>query len=117
MQRRMHWAILIWATLWFGLILPAHPRGAVRIPGAPMACEDCASQPMGGDSDSPCHEDKKDPVGCCAVCHWVGKIDVVYVEFFTPAPLGLIERLELACDSQIERGVILFYGERAPPVA
>jgi hypothetical protein len=80
------WLVLVWFTLWMGVIMPGHTRGAVRLPGAgeATACESCCCataccETDRGDGNS---ETPADPARCCAVCY-------INATLNTPPPLTL----------------------------
>jgi hypothetical protein len=73
--------------VWFTLVVPAHQRGQIRLPGADLVQSSCchAKTARTCDTPTPAGErgepgDRDDPVRDCAVCHLVAKLT-------TPEPL------------------------------
>lgn len=74
MHRSVRLLLALFATAWFAVIMPAHQRGQIRLPGAAETASCCAAK-----SPTPGHcgdESQKDgdPVRSCAVCHLVAKL-------------------------------------------
>jgi hypothetical protein len=66
-------------AVWFAVVIPAHERGEVALPGTQGSgggdsC--CPVKPA--DDGPPCHDDgsDRDPVRRCALCQFVGTLDV-----------------------------------------
>lgn len=88
MERIVHIGMLLWAVLFFGVVVPGHQRGAVTVPDGTRASDGGeASRPYcplciavtTGDPSSP--GTPSDPARRCAICHLAGVID---------APTGLV---------------------------
>jgi hypothetical protein len=64
-------------AIWFAVVVPAHERGAVVVPGAEASSSCCPTKPSEG-SKPPCHDDQSDgdPVRRCALCQFLGTLDV-----------------------------------------
>jgi hypothetical protein len=106
--------LLIFFAAWFGVVMPVHRRGVVRLPGAAAYAKSCC-----GPSRSP-HEGSKpkssDPL--CAVCHFLATLDRPAAVGVDVPPLGLAEELRLPAPAKapvVERVAVNF--ERGPPVA
>lgn len=101
----MHMLVLAWAATWFVVIVPAHQRGVVTIPGAPGApgaerpaasCASCCES----EGDTPPGK-SDDPVRRCAVCHIVAKLDVPpAIEWFSPR-LGRVHCLPIDSPAEV----------------
>lgn len=78
--RLLHLAVLLFVSLWFGVIAPGHTRGTIKLGGmSPGHCSvaltaapstDCCEL-MGdaGESGESRPEAPVDPASCCAVCY------------------------------------------------
>jgi len=71
-------------TVWFAVVIPAHERGAVALPGTESSSALGGSGGSGGccpskpaDDAPPCHdgESDSDPVRRCALCQFIGTLD------------------------------------------
>lgn len=100
-SRPFHVAMLLFVTLWFGVIAPGHERGAVRLPGSDgchattsasaTAGRACCALLEEAEQDEP--QRSEDPASCCAICYLNGTLDVppplvIHVTF-----LGLLAEL------------------------
>ena len=92
-SRLVNLTMVLLLSGWFTIIVPAHQRGAIRLPGsdaqpaaAPGSCcsKTTASGCHGDPADSE-SEDPGDPVRSCAVCHLVAKLSTPDV-FIMPLP-------------------------------
>lgn len=91
-QKTAHWLVLVWFTLWMGVIAPGHTRGVVRLPGmddtsSASAC--CCTDTQGSCAPAtqtaetgPQDSTPADPAKCCAVCYFNATLN-------TPPPLTL----------------------------
>jgi len=94
---------LIWVLAWFGVILPGHQRGAVRLPGSSgtstdptqaasntdtRPCPLCVAEPGDGES-------RRTPVrgGCCALCQFMATLTTPPVFAFDPPDSYLLDLL------------------------
>ena len=123
-SRLLRWMVLGFACLWFGMLVPVHQRGQIRLSdgGATAAAAGHCSRP-----DAPCHrkaqDGKKQPEkpanrDNCAVCQ------LIIIGLHAPPPvtwydqrLGLIEvrAVERQADIAHCATILPFHG-RAPPV-
>jgi hypothetical protein len=85
-RRALHWLVLSFATLWFGVLVPVHNRGQIGVAGsgecasgAALACH--APKP-------PCHKQSPhsapQPARACAVCFFIAGLDA-------PPPVTVVE--------------------------
>jgi hypothetical protein len=114
-SRRLRWLVLGFACLWFGVLVPIHQRGQIKLPGprlsertdAASVSAHCARM---AEAVPACHikrhhaaepsvpgQTKPDTDGGgdaspddCAVCHYVLGLYVVPPVTFDFAPLGLL---------------------------
>lgn len=100
-HRRLTLALLAFLALWLGAVVPAHPRGLIRLggnsvpvspPGSPdpgtHAC--CARRPTAGQA----HESSRPgparpPVSDCAICYYIATLDVPPPVTIDLAPSGV----------------------------
>lgn len=105
-QRAIRILALVWVLAWFGVILPGHQRGVVRLPGlageataetsdstanrGTQPCPLCVSEPSTGDDDS-----RSVPVrgGCCALCQFMATLSTPPVFAFDPPDMDLLDLL------------------------
>jgi len=111
--------LLVTITLWFGVVVPLHPRGAIKLGGS------CASAPgrtccLPAKGTSPSQDSKSnkpfDPQ--CAVCHFVATLDLPVAIGLDVPSLGFVSVLPPVAPS--DAPVLLFtptWSERGPPVA
>jgi hypothetical protein len=72
-------------SLWFGVIVPGHERGAISVPGykspgaGKQACAPrpahCNSCPAPADDPAGPASPESDPASHCAICHLTGVLD------------------------------------------
>ena len=127
-RRALHWLVLGFATLWFGVLVPVHNRGEITLGGTANACTHhvtraslppChAAAAIPSSQDHDCPADAPRPKGACAVCFFIAGLDA-------PPPVTLIEtRLGFAGaapapaphDLPAARVTLPFHS-RAPPAA
>ena len=129
-HKTIQWLVLVWFTLWMGVIMPGHTRGIVRLPGmdeaqsrATCCCDDGtgACTPDGSTADAETEDDTPtDPAKCCAVCYFNATLN-------TPPPITLyspylvqldeIAYLARAAQTPHERISPDLYRGRPPPSA
>ena len=108
--------VLGFACLWFGMLVPIHQRGQIRLPGPSAAAADSpvassAARCARGGPDAPCRLQPQsnwpapDPArggndsesggggGGCAVCHFIAGLHAPPPVTVGPAPLGLLRVL------------------------
>lgn len=82
-SRVLRISVLAFVSVWFTLVVPAHSRGTVHLPGRDSAagaagdscgscCPKTATPAQDTDSDHP--RRPTDPVRCCAVCQLAMKL-------------------------------------------
>ena len=107
-SRRLRWLVLGFACLWFGVLVPIHQRGQIKLPGPRLSERaHAASLPSHcsrmGDPLSHCHKQQQTPGQAthdnnssdaspddCAVCHYILGLCFVAPVTFDFAPLGLL---------------------------
>jgi hypothetical protein len=118
-RRAVHWLVLCFATLWFGVLVPVHNRGEISLPGAPArAGSHCCP------ADSPDHDPDTTPdqaprsAGTCAVCFFIAGLDTpppVTVAPVRLGPAGVAPAEDLPSAPAAHRA--LPFHSRAPPRA
>ncbi|MBI1375034.1 MAG: hypothetical protein GC159_20135 [Phycisphaera sp.] len=123
MRQTLRIATLAWAIVWFGVFLPGHTRGVIKLPGTPTeACESCESKPSCCDKpradDDASHSRHKSSPDHCAVCELVAKLDTPVAIDLSLPPAGLVELLPPTTPQRVTpaRYASTLRG-RAPPVA
>jgi hypothetical protein len=89
-QASLQSRVLLWAALWFGLVVPFHQRGQIGLPGpsgkagmgdrAASPSASCCPPKRGEPSSPECQETRKSKparpsAGSCAVCFLVAQLD------------------------------------------
>ncbi|HEX4792545.1 MAG TPA: hypothetical protein VH370_02070 [Humisphaera sp.] len=114
-NRGLRISVLIFAALWFGVLLPVHTRGQIALPGDQSACEQahscCASSHEGHPTpDAPRKSHS------CAVCYLIATLDLpapMTVNAPPPTLAGLVRR-----DTPrriVSHTPLLTCSERGPP--
>ena len=124
------WLVLVWFTLWMGVIMPGHTRGVVRLPGmddrqADSACPCGDANSTGGPSSMTAEADTEedapaDPAKCCAVCHLNATLSTPPpATLYTPYLGQLDEIAYLLCGALTTPGRLSpeLYRGRPPPTA
>ena len=119
--------VLLWAAIWFGLVVPFHQRGQIGLPGqrsgtgSPAAS--CCARAEGEAAPAGCHESRKTKParpspGTCAVCFMVAQLDVPPAVTEAPVALDTLEILNenTPLSPSLARGYEPYLG-RAPPCA
>ena len=107
--------LLIFLAVWFGVIVPGHQRGAIKLPGAEQA-ENCCRLTRDGATPDKTPAPRQDPGRHCAICYIAGlleqptTIDLPAIEL---RPLGELAVAESA-DLLSAESDHVFQG-RAPP--
>jgi hypothetical protein len=114
-RRGLRIAILVFVTLWFGVLVPIHTRGQIPIPGDCSAQSDwrqCCARTHRGDSHS------RLPVRphACGVCYVIATLDlppelILYVP--PPSPSEPVDRVAPVIHVSIAARTTCL--ERAPP--
>ena len=100
-SRRLRWIVLGFAFLWFGMLVPVHQRGQMKLPGSVRAAEPASNCSRASDPASACHKQKqgtgKDDApgraGDCAVCHFIAGLQAPPPTVVYETRLGLLEVL------------------------
>lgn len=92
---------LLWICLWYGLIVPAHQRGQITLPGATISTSCCANKAITGESKAPCAPStpaapSEERIRACFVCYIVGVTQPAPEFRFTPPPSYLLAEIEPA---------------------
>ena len=124
-RRALHWLVLCFATVWFGVLVPVHNRGEIRLPGAATSEAKPAPAPAGhchatapSEGRPPCHDPAGESGGSCAVCYFIAGLDAPPPVTLIEARLGLVGRN----DAAPPRGLVaarlgLPFHSRGPPAA
>jgi hypothetical protein len=107
--------LLALITVWFGVVVPLHPRGAIRL----------GSSACGGSSAKGCcHNDRptdspsKPKPAECAICHFLAALDLPPALSLDVPALGLVDELKLATPIRSTMvAYLLPVSERGPPTA
>jgi hypothetical protein len=118
---RLRWIVLGFACLWFGMLVPVHQRGQIKLPGV-AAAADAKPAPHCSRAAGPgsaCHntqqkqqtEQNRAPEqgGDCAVCHFIAGLHAAPPAVVCEARLGLHQILPA------ERSVVLLLRHPALP--
>ena len=123
----LRWCVIAMTLAWFGLVVPFHERGRVKLAGsvavdvgacdrAPRvsAARRCCNKPVrpapGEPGDTSPHD--------CAVCHVAKTIDAPAPPDFAPAPAGLAEVRPIPLLSSLRAlDAPREHAGRGPPVA
>jgi hypothetical protein len=114
--RFFRFSLLLLITIWFGVVVPLHPRGAIKLGG------ECG----GSGFKSCCHTDKAaggdskpkpaDPQ--CAICNFLATLDLPPSIGMDVPPLGLVEQVKPPAP---QAAPVIAYlspaSERGPPTA
>ena len=124
-RRPLHWLVLCFATLWFGVLVPVHNRGEIAVAGdrpatAGAARSHCHSAPS-AEADASgrhCPEKKPCPPRACAVCFFVAGLDAPPPVSTVVTRLGAAGVLDLPPPAELPAArVTLPFHSRAPPLA
>ena len=122
--RWFHKTMLAAAVLWFGMVLPGHERGAIRVPGAQSksadttACErTCCHRTSSNPDERGIPESPIDSGGDCAVCHLIGTLDTPTPPILAPVQADLIALVATAPTRSVATIESPFrHSGRAPPL-
>jgi hypothetical protein len=121
-RRALHWLVLGFTTLWFGVLVPVHNRGEITLPGSDAllkartahACCAATSEPKPAD---PCHTPASRS-GTCAVCFFIATLDAPPPFTWVETRLGLAGVVDAARPDELPAARIsLPFHSRAPPAA
>jgi hypothetical protein len=119
-RRALHWLVLSFATLWFGVLVPVHNRGQIAVAGsggcATGAIPSCHSTKV------PCHRQlpgsPAQPARACAVCFFIAGLDAPPPVTWVETRLGPAGELEVSAPHSPSAAVVtLTYHSRGPPTA
>jgi hypothetical protein len=113
-------------SLWFGVIVPGHERGAIRMPGTePKAAageptchtqKNCQHCPTTGQPLTPSDNAPADPSSHCAICHFIGVLDAPVALTFTIPEAELLASLPPTAYQSIAGVAVLSVDRgRGPP--
>jgi hypothetical protein len=122
-RRALHWLVLGFTTLWFGVLVPVHNRGEITLPGSGTFQADrtghacCAATP-GPKRAEPCHAPAPARGGTCAVCSFIAALDAPPPFTWVETRLGLAGTVDASRpdDPPAARRALPFHS-RAPPAA
>jgi hypothetical protein len=116
-HRAFRFLLLSLITIWFGVVVPLHPRGAIKLGGGECggsSFKTCCHADKTGGGDS-----KPKPAGPqCAICHFLATLDLPADIGMDVPPLGLVEQIEPPAP---QAAPVIAYlspaSERGPPIA
>ena len=87
-SRALRISLLVLMAIWFGVVVPLHPRGIIKLGGA---CSESAGRACCRSSSDASHDSKPKPADPrCAICYFVATLDL-------PPAIGMdIPKLGLA---------------------
>jgi hypothetical protein len=110
--------LLVTITLWFGVVVPLHPRGVIKLGGSCAATsgKSCCAPAKGTTPQDSKSNKPFDPQ--CAVCHFVATLDLPPAIGLDVPALGFVSVIPPVAPS--DAPVLPFtptWSERGPPVA
>lgn len=122
-------------SLWFGVIVPGHERGAIRVAGSDAHCNDasavchvapvvqkpsCSHCPTTGkpltQETAPAKPKPVDPSSHCAICKFIGVLDAPVMVTFDLPPSYLLSTLDpLPVEAIAAQSLLLSHRGRGPP--
>jgi hypothetical protein len=124
-RRALHWLVLCFTVLWYGVLVPGHNRGQIVLPGgggaadsriAHRCCPADGTRP--GQRNDPRHHDRERPTGPCAVCFFIAGIDLPPPVTVISARLGLAGVRDLPAPHEpLAARPLLPFHSRGPPQA
>ncbi len=119
-HRRTSLALIVYTALWFGVFVPSHERGAVRLSDGSPTCHAAHATccPATGTTDQPNEPSpQRDPASDCAVCHLVTTLQTPPAVATIASPgERLIERLQTCETVALTVRPLSSRRDRAPPV-
>ena len=103
-SRGLRLFVLLFSAVWFGVLMPVHPRGRIPVPGDRRAATCCETEAChvadscnakggeasgGRDGKGPRHSAPAGPYRSCAVCQLIATLDLPTPVQFAPPPSGL----------------------------
>jgi hypothetical protein len=122
-SRSLRIIVLIFQTLWLGVLVPGHRRGVIALPGEASVTalsqeRSCCPVDESKGKHAPQTPCSRDPAEHCAICHMALRLSVPPTIDIVLPPCGLAETLVLArCDAPISISTVPTYDGRAPPAA
>ena len=88
-HRGLRILVLLWACAWFGVIVPGHERGQIKLPGAgaTQGCDSCCDAPASHPKSS---KEKADPAANCAICFLTAQLQTPTTIDLTLPHVGLL---------------------------
>jgi hypothetical protein len=121
-RRALHWLVLGFTTLWFGVLVPVHNRGEISLPGserdARQTAHACCADSSSAARHAPGHAPAPSRGGACAVCSFIATLDAPPPVTWVETRLGLIGTLDAPRPDELPAArVVLPFHSRAPPAA
>jgi hypothetical protein len=114
-SRLFRFSLLLLIAVWFGVVVPLHPRGAIKLGGGECGgagFKTCCHTDKGGDSKPK----PADPQ--CAICHFLATLDLPPSMGMDVPPLGLVEQIKPPVPQAAPVIAALSpASERGPPIA
>jgi hypothetical protein len=124
MRRRvLHWLVLGFTTLWFGVLVPVHNRGEIGLPGSDTrlsvrTSHACCATPSDPKPADPCHAPASSRGGACAVCYFIATLDAPPPVTWVEGRLGLVGVAPAPRRDELPAArITLPFHSRAPPTA
>jgi len=113
-SRALRISLLMLLTVWFGVVVPLHPRGIIKLPGA---CEGGRACCQGSKSSRHDESLPKPTSSDCAICYFVAALDLPPAIGMELPKLGLVEEA-IATPQQVTPVIAQVdpISERGPPV-
>jgi hypothetical protein len=114
-SRAFRICLLTLITVWFGVVVPLHPRGAIKLGGS--ACAGTSGKAC-CHNRAPSDPDSKPNPSQCAICHFLAVLDLPPAIGFDVPALGLSDELEFPAPVAVTTAAdLLPVSERGPPTA
>src|SRR5437868_1238859 len=92
MSRSFRIALLVFETLWFGVLVPWHTRGQIALPGDTSSRSTCCDRPSARHDSEPVQ--KHTPRSrTCAVCQFIATLDLPPQIVLEAPRLGLTRQI------------------------
>ena len=101
--------------MWFGVVVPLHPRGIIKLGGS---CGDAGGRACCQATKASGHDSKQKPADPnCAICYFVATLDLPPAMGMDVPPLGLVAEAILPA---MQATPVIAWGdaflERGPPI-
>ena len=107
--------LLTLITVWFGVVVPLHPRGAIRLGGS--ACGGSSAKAC-CHGNQPADSPSKPKPAECATCHFLAALDLPPSLSLDVPALGLVDELKISTPvAPAMVAHLLPVSERGPPIA